>query len=56
VHKQEKMLSQVAQLKNERSITTMSGRVLSLEADTICVHGDNAEGVAAIKQIRELIQ
>jgi UPF0271 protein len=56
VHNQEKMLSQVAQLKKERSITTVSGRVLSLEADSICVHGDNAEGVAAIKQIRELIQ
>ena len=56
VHNQEKMLSQVAQLKNERSITTVSGRVLSLEADSICVHGDNAEGAAAIKQIRELIQ
>ena len=56
VHNQEKMLSQVFQLKNERSITTVSGRVLSLEADSICVHGDNAEVVAAIKQIRELIQ
>lgn len=56
VHNREKMLSQVAQLKNERSITTVSGQILSLEADSICVHGDNAEGVAAIKQIRELIQ
>jgi UPF0271 protein len=56
LHNREKMLSQVAQLKNECSITTVSGRVLLLEADSICVHGDNAEGVAAIKQIRELIQ
>jgi UPF0271 protein len=56
VHNREKMLSQVAQLKNERSITTVSGQILFLEADSICVHGDNAEGVAAIKQIRELIQ
>ena len=56
VHNREKMLSQVVQLKNERSVTTVSGQVLSLEADSICVHGDNAEGVAAIKQIRELIQ
>lgn len=56
MHNREKMLSQVVQLKNERSVTTVSGQVLSLEADSICVHGDNAEGVAAIKQIRELIQ
>jgi len=28
---------------------------LNLQADTLCVHGDNLEGVQAIQEIRERI-
>lgn len=49
------MLEQVAQLSNEGSITTISGHKLELQADSICVHGDNSEGVAAIREIRHLL-
>ncbi|MGH1461583.1 MAG: 5-oxoprolinase subunit PxpA [Neptuniibacter sp.] len=55
VHTKEKMLSQVKQLKDEGTITTVSGHTLQLRADTVCVHGDNMDGVHAIQQIRELI-
>jgi len=55
VHSREKMLEQVAQLSNEGSITTISGHKLELQADSICVHGDNSEGVAAIREIRHLL-
>jgi UPF0271 protein len=36
-------------------VTTVSGLTLSLPVDTLCVHGDNAEGVAAIAEIRAII-
>ncbi len=55
VHSREAMLSQVAQLKNEGTLTTVSGHTLPLAADTLCVHGDNIEGVQAIREIRELV-
>lgn len=55
VHSREKMLKQVTQLCNEGSITTVSGHRLALQADSICVHGDNAEGVAAIREIRQIL-
>ncbi|TNE79565.1 MAG: LamB/YcsF family protein, partial [Gammaproteobacteria bacterium] len=29
---------------------------LILEANTLCVHGDNSESIAAIRSIREAIQ
>ncbi len=48
------MLSQVAQLVNEGSVTTHSGQVLQLNPDTLCVHGDNPEGISAIREIRAL--
>ena len=55
VHSKEKMLAQVKQLKEHGSVTTHSGHVLTLHADSLCVHGDNIEGVQAIEAIRELI-
>jgi UPF0271 protein len=55
VHNKEKMLAQVKQLKEQSSVTTISGKILLLNADSLCVHGDNIEGVQAIEAIRELI-
>ena len=55
VHDREHMLAQVAQLQSDKTVTTVSGKVISLQADTLCVHGDNLEGVQAIQAIRALI-
>jgi UPF0271 protein len=55
VHDRERTLAQVAQLQNERAVTSQSGSILQLEFDTLCVHGDNPEGVAAITAIRKLL-
>lgn len=56
VHSKEKMLAQVKQLQQSGTVTTVNGLQLKLRADTLCVHGDNMEGVNAIQEIRELIQ
>jgi UPF0271 protein len=55
VHSAEKMLAQVKQLSERGQLTTINGKVLTLQADTLCVHGDNIEGVKAIAAIRDLI-
>ena len=55
VHSRERMLQQVTDLLNTGCVTTDSGKRLSLEADTLCVHGDNPEGIAAIREIRALV-
>ena len=55
VHSKEKMLAQVKQLKEQGSVTSISGNILHLNADSLCVHGDNAAGVQAISAIRDLI-
>jgi 5-oxoprolinase (ATP-hydrolysing) subunit A len=55
VHNREKMLAQVSQLIQHGTLTTVSGKQLPIAADTLCVHGDNAEGVEAIREIRALI-
>ncbi|GAA5315892.1 MAG: 5-oxoprolinase subunit PxpA [Candidatus Pelagadaptatus aseana] len=55
VHTKEKMLEQVQQLNEEGTVTTVSGHKLPLQVDTLCVHGDNMEGVQAIETIKQLV-
>jgi UPF0271 protein len=55
IHTREKMLAQVAQLKKDGSVTTVTGKRLALSADTLCVHGDNSEAVAEIGQIKAIL-
>ncbi len=55
LHDRERMLEQVDSLLRDRAVITHRGHRLSLGADTLCVHGDNEEGVGAIREIRERI-
>jgi UPF0271 protein len=55
VHSRDRMLAQVSQLQRQGTVTTVNGRELALQADTLCVHGDNPEGVQAIQAIRALV-
>ena len=49
------MLAQVRQLVTEGTVTTASGQLLALQADTLCVHGDNQAAIAQVQQIRALL-
>jgi UPF0271 protein len=49
------MLKQVQQLVTEGSVTTDTGNQLVVTADTLCVHGDNEEGVQGVREIRKLL-
>ncbi|WP_414932347.1 5-oxoprolinase subunit PxpA [Vibrio europaeus] len=51
----EDILNQVLQIARYGKVRTIDGFSIALEADTLCVHGDNLEGVAMIKQIRSLL-
>lgn len=55
VHDREKMLAQVEQLNLHGRVTTNTGNTLPVKADTLCVHGDNLDGVNAIADIRAII-
>jgi UPF0271 protein len=56
VHNRENMLAQVKQLNEQGTVTTVSGNILKIQADSLCVHGDNLEGVQAIEHINKLIR
>jgi len=52
---QEDILNQVLQIARYGKVRTIDGFSLELEADTICVHGDNEQAVSIIKQIRAML-
>jgi UPF0271 protein len=55
VHARKRMLEQVLQLQRDKTVTTVSGNIIPLQADTLCVHGDNPTAVRAIEAIRALV-
>jgi len=56
VHKDpDTIIRQACDLAEGRAIKTMTGQSLKLEADTLCVHGDNPDSIAAVRAIREAL-
>ncbi|WP_106418325.1 5-oxoprolinase subunit PxpA [Salinicola tamaricis] len=55
-HARETIVAQAVTLARGEALTASDGSALTLAADTLCVHGDNAESVAAVKAIREAFQ
>lgn len=49
------ILSQVAQLLDSGCVTSWDGHIIPVAADTLCVHGDNPEALAAIASIRAML-
>ena len=56
VHDKPALLAQVKQLLSDGTVTTRSGSILNLNANSLCVHGDNAAGIALIKEIKSLCE
>ncbi len=55
VHNHEHMLKQVKQLLQDGTITSRHGKTIALQVHSLCVHGDNDTGIAAIHEIRTLV-
>ncbi|GEM76417.1 5-oxoprolinase subunit PxpA [Vibrio sagamiensis] len=49
------ILQQVQMLANSGKVKTISGQYIHLEADTICVHGDNEDAITLIQKIRDCL-
>jgi UPF0271 protein len=54
-HDVDRIVEQSLRLAQEGIVTTLEGSEVRLEADTLCVHGDNAESVQAVKRIRQAL-
>jgi UPF0271 protein len=51
----EDCLRQVLQIVQRGTITALSGKIIPIEADTICIHGDGRYAVGFARKIREAL-
>lgn len=51
-HDVESIVQQALKFSRGEPVHTLDGKAIIIEADTLCVHGDNASSIEAIKSIR----
>jgi UPF0271 protein len=54
-HDPETIIEQALTIARGDNLTASDGSALHLQANTLCVHGDNASSVAAVRRIREAL-
>ena len=56
IHDKNLAIERVKRMVTEGKITAIDGREIHINADSICVHGDNPEAVSFVKLIRERLE
>ncbi len=54
-HDAQVILQQALTIARGETLVASDGSPLLLQADTLCVHGDNASSVAAVQRIRQAL-
>lgn len=49
-------LKQILQMINMHTVTSVTGKIITLKADTICIHGDGSNAVAFAKTISSALK
>jgi len=55
IHDKNLAITRVVRMVTEGKVTAITGEDISIQADSICVHGDNPEAVEFVKSIREAL-
>lgn len=56
IEDEKECLHQVMQMIQEGSVTTVSGKVIPIVAETVCIHGDGRYALAFAKKIHQALQ
>jgi len=56
IEDEEQCIEQVMQMIKQGTVTTTSGKVIPIIADTICIHGDGKHAVSFAKKIHEALK
>ena len=51
-----KSIAQVLSMVLDKKVTTLSGKVIPIKADSICVHGDGPKALTFVNKIRETLK
>jgi UPF0271 protein len=52
----EKAIQQVMQMVQEETVTARNGKIISIQADTICIHGDGEHAISFVKHINAMLK
>ena len=56
LHSNEEVMHRAKLLYDKGVIQTISGKELKLQADTLCVHGDNEQALQLIKSLHQILR
>lgn len=56
IEDEEQCVKQVMQMVKQGTVTTTSGKIIPMIADTICIHGDGKHAVSFAKKIHEALK
>ena len=55
LHDKQQIVERVEQLLATGTVVTATGNTLEIQANTVCVHGDNDESIQVARELRTLI-
>jgi UPF0271 protein len=53
---EEEAIERVAGMVKNGSVTTITGKEIAMEADSVCVHGDGEKALAFVRRIRQALE
>lgn len=56
LHDKDIAIKRVVRMVKEGKVTSITGEDIDIQADTICVHGDNPSAVLFVKEIRKVLE
>lgn len=56
VHDRELAIARTVKMVTEGTVETITGKIIPIQADSICVHGDNPDAIGFVKDIREALE
>ena len=56
IHDRNEAIARTVRMVKEGVVETVTGKIIPIKADSICVHGDNPDAVNFVKDIREKLE
>lgn len=56
IHDENIAIERILRMVKENKVTSVNGKEITIKADSICVHGDNAKAVQFVKTIRQALE
>lgn len=55
IHDSKTAINQVLQMVKQQTVETVTGEIIPIKADSICVHGDNLQALTFVKELRDAL-